>query len=91
MRSLWRVLALRWLGGEGSEVLAANSSFVDFLTMGENERRAGASHVERDAGVSHHAMMAPGDPGAADTTIEGVVAAHANACCHRRCSGFDVD
>jgi hypothetical protein len=34
MRSLWRLMALRWLGGEGSEALAGDSALIDFLPSG---------------------------------------------------------
>lgn len=31
MRSLWRILALQWLGGEGSEALAGDSATLEGL------------------------------------------------------------
>ena len=39
MRSLWRMLALRWLGGHGSEALAGNSTMLEALMSGEERRR----------------------------------------------------
>jgi hypothetical protein len=59
MRSLWRRIALRWLGGRGSEALAADSALTDLLMMGERELGAPAFQVKRQSGVSHHAMMSP--------------------------------
>jgi hypothetical protein len=35
MRSLWRMIALRWLGGQGSEALTDDSALLDLLTIGE--------------------------------------------------------
>ena len=31
MRSLWRILALQWLGGDGSEALTADSTILEGL------------------------------------------------------------
>ncbi len=36
MRSLWRILALQWLGGEGSEALTADSAVLEGLPYGGN-------------------------------------------------------
>ena len=36
MRSLWRILALRWLGGDGSDALTADSAILDGLPYGGN-------------------------------------------------------
>ena len=45
MRSLWRLMALRWLGGEGSEALTGDSALLNLLPSGE----AGpVFHVVRD-------------------------------------------
>jgi hypothetical protein len=62
MRSLWRMIALRWLGGHGSEALTDDSALLDLLIMGENARAPIAIQVRRQSGVSHHAMMARQDP-----------------------------
>jgi hypothetical protein len=56
MRSLWRMLALQWLGGEGSEALARDSDVLDMLT-GEHKRAIDAFDIQRIAGISHQAMM----------------------------------
>lgn len=57
MRSLWRMLALQWLGGEASEALTGDSTMLDMLLFGEPARAAQAFDVQRRAGVSHQAMM----------------------------------
>jgi hypothetical protein len=59
MRSLWRILALQWLGGEGSEALTADSAVADILMMGEHDRATRMFDVQRQSGASHHAMMSP--------------------------------
>jgi hypothetical protein len=56
MRSLWRTLALQWLGGEGSEALTADSAILDMM-FGEHARTMHTFDVQRAAEVSHHAMM----------------------------------
>ena len=38
MRSLWRILALQWLGGDGSEALTADSAILEGLPYGGNVR-----------------------------------------------------
>ena len=38
MRSLWRILALQWLGGEGSEALTGDSTVLESLMFGEHAR-----------------------------------------------------
>src|SRR5271169_4964398 len=55
MRSLWRMIALRWLGGQGSEALTDDSVLIDLLTIGERAPPIGFP-VSRRSGVSHHAM-----------------------------------
>ena len=47
MRSLWRILALQWLGGEGSEALTGDSALLDILMMREHERTIYAFDVRR--------------------------------------------
>ncbi len=56
MRSLWRNLALQWLGGEGSETLAGDSAFFDLLSLREHDERLQAIEVRREPAVSHRAM-----------------------------------
>jgi hypothetical protein len=55
VRSLWRILALRWLGGQGSEALTGNSAPLDLLMTGEPARIPHAVEKRRQSGVSHHA------------------------------------
>jgi hypothetical protein len=55
MRSLWRMIALRWLGGQGSEVLIGDSAVLDLLTIGERAPPIGFE-VSRRSGVSYHAI-----------------------------------
>jgi hypothetical protein len=55
MRSMWRKIALRWLGGQGSEALIGDSALIDLLTIGERAPPIRFA-VSRRSGVSHHAM-----------------------------------
>jgi hypothetical protein len=58
MRSLWRVLALQWLGGVGSEALEGESTVLELF--GEPVGAVlQAFDVRREPGVSHRAMMSP--------------------------------
>ena len=57
MRSLWRALALQWLGGEGSETLAGNWTVRDILFCDEPAPAMQVFDVRREPGVSHDAMM----------------------------------
>jgi hypothetical protein len=60
MRSLWRLLALQWLGGEGSEALAGDPSVLETLLSlgsGERSRAVYGFDVRRVSGVSHRAML----------------------------------
>ncbi len=56
MRSLWRNLALQWLGGDGSEALSGDSSLFDRLMLAEHEERVQAIEVRHEPAVSHTAM-----------------------------------
>ena len=55
MRSLWRIIAVRWLGGQGSVALTDDSGLLDLLPIGERAQPIGFA-VTRQSGVSHHAM-----------------------------------
>jgi hypothetical protein len=50
MRSLWRILALQWLGGDGSEALTADSAILEGLPYPADARcldnRADRVHLE---------------------------------------------
>lgn len=50
MRSLWRILALQWLRGDGSEALTEDSAILEGLPYGGNVRwrdnRANRVHLE---------------------------------------------
>ena len=59
MRSLWRTLALRWLGGEGSAGLTEDSPVLDAI-FADQDRAVSSFDVQRTAGVSHQAMISPG-------------------------------
>ncbi len=74
MRSLWRNLALQWLGGEGSETLAGDSAFFDLLSLREHEERIQAIEVRREPAVSHHAM-APILAGPPEVELDGDICA----------------
>ena len=68
MRSLWRLLALQWLNGKGSEALAGDSVVLEtLLSLGKHAQPALTFDVRRIPGVSHRVMMAqaverPSDP-----------------------------
>ena len=55
MRSLWRILALQWLGGDGSEALTGDSAILEGL-LGERRPMA-AFDVRREPQVSRQAMI----------------------------------
>jgi hypothetical protein len=57
MRSLWRILALKWLGGDGSEALTGDSTILEGLLDGGDARPMQAFDVRREPQVSHQAMM----------------------------------
>ena len=58
MRSLWRILAMQWLGGDGSEALTGDSAILEGL-LGEG-RPIGAFDVRREPQVSRQAIMVMG-------------------------------
>jgi hypothetical protein len=60
MRSLWRRLALQWLGGEGSAALTEESAVLDMI-FAEPARATQVFDVERTAGASHRTVSSPGD------------------------------
>jgi hypothetical protein len=60
MRSLWRILALQWLGGDGSDALTGDSTVLESLLSGAHTQTAPAFDARREPGVSHRAMMSPG-------------------------------
>ncbi len=57
MRSLWRMIASRWLGGQGSPALTDDSGLIDLLLTGETERAPSAFRVSRQSAVSHRVLM----------------------------------
>jgi hypothetical protein len=59
LRSLWRIVASRWLRGEGSEALREDSTVLDILLSGEPRGVRQSFDVRREPGVSHQAMMSP--------------------------------
>jgi hypothetical protein len=56
MRSLWRVMAARWLGGEASDALTGDATLLDLL-MPRDSLGALTYVVRRQSEVSHRAMM----------------------------------
>jgi hypothetical protein len=60
MRSLWRMIAARWLGGQGSDALTGDTALTDLLMARDSEAAPGFL-VRRQSQVSHHAMMAQQD------------------------------
>jgi hypothetical protein len=61
MRSLWRMIASRWLGGQGSDALTGDSALLDLLTITEHQHAPPAFRVSRQSEVSHHAIMSRQD------------------------------
>ena len=57
MRSLWRMIASRWLGGQGSEALTGDSALLDLLMTRESAQASLAFKVRRQSGVSYQAMI----------------------------------
>src|SRR5271156_3857616 len=57
MRSLWRMIATRWLGGQGSEALTGDSAVLDLLKTGESTQASLGFQVRRQSGISHQAMI----------------------------------
>jgi hypothetical protein len=51
------MIASRWLGGQGSEALTADSTLLDLLMTGEGAQVSRAFEVRRQSGVSHQAMI----------------------------------
>ena len=66
MRSLWRMIASRWLGGQGSPALTDDSGLLDLLLTGESARVRPAFRVSRQLAVSHRVLMAQQEPDPAD-------------------------
>ncbi len=62
MRSLWRMIASRWLGGQGSPALTDDSGLLDLLLAGERARARPAFRVSRQSAVSHRVLMAQQEP-----------------------------
>ena len=60
MRSLWRILALQWLGGDGSQALTGDSTILEGVLRGDEQAKR-AFDVRREPQVSRQAMMPP-DP-----------------------------
>jgi hypothetical protein len=71
MRSLWRMIALRWLGGQGSEALIRDSALIDLLMIEESAQASLAYEVRRQSGVSHLAMTSQQASGRAN--VEPVI------------------
>ena len=61
MRSLWRVLALEWLGGDGSEALTGDSAILEGLLRADPWPTR-AFDVRREPQVSRQAMVSLGMP-----------------------------
>jgi hypothetical protein len=60
MRSLWRILALQWLGGEGSEALTGDSTILEGLLHGRHAQPIDSFDVRREPQVSRQAIMTSG-------------------------------
>jgi hypothetical protein len=60
MRSLWRMIAARWLGGQASDALTGDAALFDLLTPGDMNAPP-PFVVRRQSEVSHRAMMSQQD------------------------------
>jgi hypothetical protein len=58
------MIALKWLGGRGSDALTGDSALLDLLMTGEQARTPPTFQVRRRSEVSHHAMAARQDQNA---------------------------
>ena len=56
MRSLWRTMTARWLGGEVSEALSGDTSLFDTF-MQTGTQLGSAFLVRRQSEILHQAMM----------------------------------
>lgn len=75
MRSLWRIIAARWLGGAASEALTGDTALLDLLMQGDGGSPP-SFLVRRLPGVSHRAMMTQHDQAGPDLeTTSGTAAA----------------
>jgi hypothetical protein len=63
MRSLWRCMAVQWLGGQGSEVLTGDSALLDLLPTAQ---AVAVFRVTRDRQSRAGAVAAPSVPSAAE-------------------------
>ena len=71
MRSLWRMMAVGWLGGRASEALTGDVVLRDLLVPAEPV--AAGFEVRRASGVSHRAMMLPHQAEPEPATVSGQV------------------
>ena len=62
MRSLWRRLALEWLGGVGSQALTGDAFLLDSLMGFDGEREAPIYRIARQSADLPHATR-PADGG----------------------------
>ncbi|MGA8758202.1 MAG: hypothetical protein WB611_18105 [Stellaceae bacterium] len=56
MRSLWRMMAARWLGGDGSGALTGDTGLFDTMMQTGTQLEA-TFLVRRQSEVSHEPMM----------------------------------
>jgi hypothetical protein len=61
MRSLWRMIASRWLGGKGSDALTGDSTLLDLLIERDQRETPPVFQVARESSVSHRAMLSGQD------------------------------
>ncbi len=74
MRSLWRMIAARWLGGQASDALTGDAALLDLLMQVESNATP-VFLVRGQSRVSHRAMMAQQDQARSEceTTLAHVV------------------
>jgi len=60
MRSLWRMIAARWLGGQATDALTGDAALLDLLTP-VDANAPPPFVVRRQSEVSHRAMMSQQD------------------------------
>jgi hypothetical protein len=61
MRSLWRMIASKWLGGKGSDALTGDSTLLDLLIEADRREATPVFQVRRESAVSHRAIMSRQD------------------------------
>jgi hypothetical protein len=73
MRSLWKVMAARWLGTDASEALTEETVVIELLLRGDRDAAPPVA-VRREPAVSYRAMMLRLEHAQAERDADPVVA-----------------